>query len=40
MQAENNTVETVWLIGKRFDCVSIEGYVEAIKYVALTHNFN
>ena len=40
MQAENNTVETVLLNGKRFDCGSIEDYVEAIMYVALTHNFN
>lgn len=40
VQAENNMVETVLLNGKRFDCGSIEGYVEAIRYVALTHNFN
>ena len=40
VQAENNMVETILLNGKRFDCGSIEGYVEAIKYVALTHNFN
>jgi UTP-glucose-1-phosphate uridylyltransferase len=33
-------VETVLLNGKRFDCGRIEGYVEAIKYVALTDNFN
>ncbi|MDC0505057.1 UTP--glucose-1-phosphate uridylyltransferase GalU [Amylibacter sp.] len=40
VQAINSMVETVALNGKRFDCGSIEGYVEAIKYVALTHNFN
>ena len=40
MQAENNRVETVLLNGERFDCGSIQGYVEAIKYIALTHNFN
>jgi UTP-glucose-1-phosphate uridylyltransferase len=40
VQAENNTVETVLLNGKRFDCGGIKGYIEAIKYVALTHNFN
>ena len=39
VQAHNNMVETVLLNGKRFDCGSIEGYIEAIKYVALTHNF-
>jgi UTP-glucose-1-phosphate uridylyltransferase len=39
-QAENNRVEKVLLNGKRFDCGSIEDYVEAIKYVALTYNFN
>jgi len=40
LQAENNMVEIVLLNGKRFDYGSIEGYVEAIKYVALTHNCN
>ena len=40
VQAENNRVETVFLDGQHFDCGSIEGYIEAIKYVALTHNFN
>ena len=40
VQAINNMVETVLLNGKRFDCGSIEGYIEAIKSVALTHNFN
>ncbi|MDB9892106.1 UTP--glucose-1-phosphate uridylyltransferase GalU [Amylibacter sp.] len=40
VQANNNMVETVFLNGKRFDCGCIEGYIEAIKYVALTHNFN
>jgi UTP--glucose-1-phosphate uridylyltransferase len=40
VQALNNMVETVFLNGKRFDCGCIEGYIEAIKYVASTHNFN
>jgi UTP--glucose-1-phosphate uridylyltransferase len=39
-QAENNRVETVLLNGKRFDCGSIQGYVEAIKHVASNYNFN
>jgi UTP--glucose-1-phosphate uridylyltransferase len=39
VQAKNNMVETVLLNGKHFDCGSIEGYVEAIKYVSLTYNF-
>ena len=37
VQAVNNMVETVLLNGKRFDCGSIEGYINAIKYVS--HNF-
>ena len=39
-QAKNNRVETVLLNGKRFYCGNIQGYVEAIKPIALTHNFN
>jgi UTP--glucose-1-phosphate uridylyltransferase len=39
VQAENNMVETVLLNGKRFDCGSIEGYVEAIKNVASNYKF-
>ena len=39
VQAQNNMVETVLLNGKRFDCGSIEGYVEAIKYVSLSYDF-
>ena len=38
-QAVNNMVETVQLNGKHFDCGSVEGYVDAIKYVSLTHKF-
>jgi len=38
-QAAKNMVETVLLNGKRFDCGSIKGYVEAIKYVAASYNF-
>ena len=34
VQAVNNMVETVLLNGKRFDCGSIEGYIDAIKYVS------
>ena len=39
VQALNNKVETVQLIGKRFDCGHVEGYVNAINYVLLTHKF-
>ena len=38
VQAEYNMVEIVLLNGERFDYGSIAVYVEAIKYVALTHN--
>jgi len=40
VQAENNMVETVLLNGKRFDCGSTQGYVEAIKYTASNHIFD
>ena len=40
VQAANNMVETVLLNGKRFDCGSIQGYVEAIKDVASNHKFD
>ena len=40
VQAENNMVETVLLNGKRFDCGSIEGYVEAIKHIASNYKFD
>jgi UTP--glucose-1-phosphate uridylyltransferase len=40
VQAENNIVEAVLLNGKRFDCGNIQGYIEAIKYVALNHKFD
>jgi UTP--glucose-1-phosphate uridylyltransferase len=40
LQAMNNMVEAVLLNGKRFDCGNVEGYVEAIKSVALNYNFN
>ena len=36
-QAINNMVETILLNGKRFDCGSVEGYINAIKYVS--HNY-
>ena len=39
VQAENNMVETVLLNGKRFDCGSIEGYINAIKYVSHSYKF-
>ena len=39
VQAENNMVETVLLDGKRFDCGSIEGYIEAIKFIASDYKF-
>jgi UTP--glucose-1-phosphate uridylyltransferase len=40
VQAGNNMVETVFLNGKRFDCGNIQGYVEAIKHIALNHKFD
>ena len=39
VQAVNNMVETVLLNGKRFDCGSVKGYVEAIKDVASNYKF-
>ena len=33
-QALNNGVEALLLDGKRFDCGSVSGYIEAIKYVS------
>ena len=39
-QAENNRVETVLLNGKRFDCGSIQGYIEAIRYMASNQKFD
>lgn len=33
-QAANNAVETVTLNGRRFDCGSVQGYLEAIRYEA------
>jgi UTP--glucose-1-phosphate uridylyltransferase len=40
IQAENNMVETVLLNGNRFDCGSIEGYLEAIQCVASDYKFD
>ena len=40
VQAVNNMVETVLLNGKRFDCGSVKGYVEAIKDVASNYKFD
>jgi UTP--glucose-1-phosphate uridylyltransferase len=40
IQAVNNKVDTVLLNGRRFDCGSIEGYINAIKHMSLTYNFN
>ena len=37
VQAVNNRVEAVLLNGMRFDCGSIEGYINAIKHVS--HNY-
>jgi UTP--glucose-1-phosphate uridylyltransferase len=39
VQAVNNTVETVLLNGKRYDCGGVQGYVEAIKDVASNYKF-
>ena len=33
-QAKNNGVEAVFLDGRRFDCGSVEGYLEAVKHIA------
>ena len=40
VQAINNMVEAVELNGRRFDCGSIKGYVEAIKHASLKYDFN
>jgi UTP--glucose-1-phosphate uridylyltransferase len=34
VQAANNAVEAVILNGRRFECGSVEGYLNAIKHVA------
>ena len=39
-QALKNNVEGVFLNGKRFDCGSIKGYIEAIKYMSSNYNFD
>jgi len=39
-QAENNMVETVLINGERFDCGSVKGYVEAIKHMSFSYNFD
>lgn len=33
-QAANNAVETVTLNGRRFDCGSVQGYLDAIRHIA------
>ena len=33
-QAANNAVEAVTLNGRRFDCGSVQGYLDAIMYMA------
>ena len=40
MQAANNMVEAVILNGKRYDCGSVKGYIEAIKNVASNYKFD
>ena len=40
VQAVNNMVEIILLKGKRYDCGSVRGYVEAIKDVALNYIFD
>jgi UTP-glucose-1-phosphate uridylyltransferase len=40
MQAVNNMVELVLLDGKRFDCGSVEGYINAIKYASYDYIFD
>lgn len=39
-QAENDAVEFVMLNGRRFDCGSVRGYVEAIEYISLGYKFD
>jgi UTP--glucose-1-phosphate uridylyltransferase len=39
-QAENNAVESVRLNGRRFDCGSVKGYIDAIKYIASIYKFD
>jgi len=38
-QAENNMVETVMLDGKRFDCGSVKGYIDAIIHMEKKYSF-
>jgi len=38
--AVNNMVETVLLNGKRYDCGSVKGYIEAIKDVVSNYKFD
>jgi len=38
--AENGAVESVMLDGRRFDCGSVRGYVEAIKYISSDYKFD
>ena len=40
VQAVNNMVETVLLNGKRYDCGSVKGYIEAIKDIASNYKFD
>jgi len=40
VQAANNMVEAVLLNGKRYDCGSVKGYIEAIKNVASNYKFD
>ena len=39
-QAANNAVEAVVLNGHRFDCGSVQGYLDAIMHVAATENID
>ena len=39
-QAKNNTVDFVTLSSKRFDCGSVQGYLEAISYTAKKMGYN
>jgi len=38
-QASNNAVEAVKLKGRRFDCGSVKGYLDAIMHVALISKY-
>ena len=40
VQARNNAVEFVRLASKRFDCGSLQGYLQAVSYAAKEMGYN